>query len=165
MKKRLTYCLVVCASAWLIACGDSDSPENDTQGPTDTTAPADVPSPTDSAEPACDVEPTITSIATNYFERSCNFSSCHDGSTKAGGLDLTPGAAYDSLVNVNAVHPGASGKVLVMPGDPDTSFIVQKVEGPGAGEGGIMPLNAAEPVDPDCSIKRLREWIADGAKP
>jgi len=117
----------------------------------------------DSAVPSCEVEPTLTSLQAEYFNKSCSFSSCHGaGANPAGGLALTEGASYDALIDKDALF--APTKKLVVAGDPDNSFIVQKVEGPAAGEGGIMPVGAEEPLDPDCRIKALRDWIAAGAE-
>ena len=150
------FCCVLLT--FYVACGSTSSPVSEDTVGSDSIALPDV--------PACEVEPTITSLATEYFEKSCNFGSCH-GEGKAGGLDLRPDAAYDALMNAPAQNAAAAGagKMLVVPGDPDASYLVQKVEGPEEGEGGIMPLNAPEPVNPDCWIKRLREWIANGANP
>ena len=147
-----------CAMA---ACGD------DVQGSADVGA-SDLGATVDTIEadvPACNIDPTLESLSENYFSKSCNFGSCH-GAGKAGGLDLT-GDAHAALVNVPAVFAGAAanGKILVIPGDPDNSYLVQKIEGPDPGEGGIMPLGASTPMDPECRIKMVRQWIAEGANP
>jgi hypothetical protein len=133
------------------ACGDSGGDEPLTDATSDA--------------PVCEVEPTLASLTEHYFSKSCSFDSCH-GSKKAGGLDLK-GDIHAALVNVPAVHDGAAanGKMLVVPNDPDASYLVQKVEGPDADEGDIMPQNAPEPMDPECRIKMLRQWIQDGANP
>jgi len=105
----------------------------------------------------------LSSLEENYFQKSCALSaSCHSGGQPAGGLDLSIGNSYDALVNVPGVF--APQKMLVVPGDPDNSFLVQKVEAPEPGEGTLMPLGATEPMDPDCRIKALRDWIAAGAE-
>ena len=111
----------------------------------------------------CDVEATIASLETTYFATSCALAgSCHKGPNPSGGLILDAGTAHANLVGVESAL--APGKTLVVPGDPDASFLVQKVEGTmGDGEGQIMPLNSPEPLDPACRIAALRAWIAAGA--
>ena len=123
---------------------------------------------------ACGIEPTIASLEENYFARSCTFSSCHGVMDETGEPRpaasapwLVPGKAHEALVGVIASNPdaAAAGKILVVPGDPDASFLVQKLEGPDPGEGALMPLGQSEPLDPDCSIAALRAWIEAGALP
>ena len=129
------------------------------------TPPLDVADAEPEPEPVpCDIEPTIASLTTSYFGGSCSFSSCHSSVERAGGLDLSnPQIAYEQLVGVAAV--AADGLVRVDPGSPESSFLVQKVEGPAPGHGGIMPPGIGEPLDPACRISRLRQWILDGALP
>jgi len=119
------------------------------------------------AEPACQIEPTITSLEDEYFTVGCTFGPCHSVDGAKGGLVLTSGQAWDNLVNIAAIQPEAAalGLLRVIPGDPDASFLVQKVEGPAAGHGDFMPPGAEEPVDPECRIAMLRAWIAAGASP
>ena len=114
----------------------------------------------------CDVEPTLSSLTANYFITSCTFSGCHDTRSAEGGLNFEVADVYASLVSVPAEDEkaGPRGKLRVVPGDPDASFIVQKVEGTMArDEGNWMPDGTDEPIDPECRIKQLRQWIADGA--
>jgi hypothetical protein len=98
-------------------------------------------------------EPTWAWIETYVFPRSCALSpSCHEGPTPAGRLDLRPGVAYDALLD--AGH--------VVPGDPEASFLVDKLRGRlQEGEGDPMPL-ANEPL-PEEVIQAIEEWIAAGA--
>ena len=140
----------------------ADSASSDSSGAVDSMPGGDM---AQADVPACNIEPTLTSLKENYFAASCNFGSCHS-SAKAGGLDLT-GDVHAALVNAPAVFPGAAakGKVLVIPGDPDNSYFLQKLEGPDDGEGAIMPFGAQEPMDPNCRIEMVRQWIAAGANP
>jgi len=168
MKSLIGFSLSLLLALSLVGCvsgggnngGDEDTASSDLGSSVDTVSDGETPD-----APACTIEPTLASLSENYFSKSCNFGSCH-GSTKAGGLDLT-GDAHAALVNVPAVFAGAAdnGKILVIPGDPDNSYFVQKLEGPDASEGAIMPFGAQEPMDPDCRIKMVRQWIADGANP
>lgn len=109
----------------------------------------------------CDVAPNWPSIETNYFAKSCTFSSCHGEPAKAGGLDLTPGVGYDAMVNIKAK---LSSKFLVVPGNAADSFLYGKLEKVEPGEGGLMPMGQTEPLDPDCRLRAVREWINNGAK-
>ena len=117
----------------------------------------------DGISPDCDLEPTITSLETQYFATSCALAgSCHKGPNPGGIIILDAGTAYSNLIGVESVL--APGKQLVVPGDPEASFLVQKVEGTMAdGEGTIMPQGAQDPIDPACRIATLRAWIAAGA--
>lgn len=97
----------------------------------------------------CGVEPVLAA--------SCATSGCHDAGSATAGLDLEtdPLAA---LVDVEGSYPGL---VYVVPGDPDASYLLQKIEGTQAsGTGSRMPLGP--PLD-DASIAAVRTWISDGA--
>jgi len=123
---------------------------------------ADIATDTDKdSNSGCNVEPTIASLEDNYFSMSCTFSSCHSDTAAQGDLVLTSGNAYDNLVNVAAANKAAPGEIRVIPGDPDGSYLVHRVEL--TGNTGAMPPNITEPLGPDCQIKALREWIAAGA--
>ena len=67
--------------------------------------------------------------------------------------------AYDSLVN--AESNAKDGAVLVIPGDPDNSYLIQKMEGAPGIEGDEMPPSSS--LEPE-TIERVRSWIADGAR-
>ncbi|MFO0747269.1 MAG: hypothetical protein U1F43_16625 [Myxococcota bacterium] len=120
----------------------------------------------DTVTPTCTVEATLSSLKANYFATSCAFSACHDKRSAEGDLDLSASDLHAQLVGVPAVQEAAfaAGKLRVVAGNPDASFMVQKVEGTMAiDEGTWMPDGTDEVVDPDCRVKRLKEWIAAGA--
>jgi hypothetical protein len=106
------------------------------------------------------------------FNTSCTFSSCHDASTPAAGLNLSGTAIdiYNALVNQDPINPQAAGKgyKLVSPGLPDKSFLMHKLAraswddyyGLGAGEGDPMPTSG--PLA-DEDIELVRQWIQFGA--
>lgn len=103
------------------------------------------------------VQPTLQSIQDNVFTPIC--SECHTGPGGAAGLDLTAlTASFTNLVDVPSVEVPALDRVE--PGDPDNSYLVQKLEGTAA-EGARMPLGG-DPLDP-ATIAAIRQWIADGA--
>ena len=62
------------------------------------------------------------------YNRSCATSSaCHVGPTAGQGLQLTEGVSYGATVNVPSTE--MPKLLLVKPGDPDTSYLVRKIEG------------------------------------
>lgn len=116
----------------------------------------------------CDVEAKLSSIDEHYFKVSCVFDSCHDNRRPEADLDfeLTGQALRDALVGVPVDDENASmrGKIRVIPGDPDNSFLVQKLEGTmAADEGELMPDGVTEPIGEMCEIAMIRQWILDGA--
>lgn len=115
---------------------------------------------------SCAIQPTLSDINAKYFQFSCVFGGCHESGSAKGGLNLESSNLHAQLVNVGASDSKASarGKLLVVPGDPDASFLVQKLAGTmGRDEGNLMPDGTEEPIDPACRIAMLRQWISDGA--
>lgn len=121
------------------------------------------------AGPTPDLEPSFSSIQSLIFESSDSAGrracvACHSTATPtglpAGGLNLLRNAAYDQLVNVpSRLKPSA---IRVVPGDPDASYIVHKVEGRAGIVGQRMPI--AGPYLTDGQILILRRWIEQGAR-
>lgn len=112
-----------------------------------------------SSEPL-ELEARLSVIESQVFDGSCGFSACHDASSPASGLDLSVGVAHDQLVNRAATMAPAA--MLVVPGQPDSSFLVRKLRGPlGENEGLSMPY--ANPPLPEEEISVIEEWIARGA--
>lgn len=107
------------------------------------------------------IQPTLDSIQAHVLTPIC--SSCHTGPTSAilpSGLDLSSAdASFASLVGVQSLEDSAIARVE--PGDPDSSYLVQKVEGTAA-VGERMPLGG-EPLDA-ATIAAIRNWIAAGAE-
>lgn len=101
--------------------------------------------------------PEFASIQTHVFTPICT--TCHSGAAAPLGLRLDEGAAYAMLVNAPSVEVPALRRVD--PGNPDASYLIQKIEGTAA-VGGRMPLNA--PPLPAATIAVIRQWIADGAQ-
>ena len=106
---------------------------------------------------------TFARLQAKIFTPSCAITSCH-GAAASGGLTLSAGAAYASLVGVAPTNTSAqsAGLLRVAPGDPDRSFLLRKLEGTlAAGEGEPMPRVGAT-LDPPL-IDLVRRWIAAGA--
>ncbi|MGI9258087.1 MAG: Ig-like domain-containing protein [Gammaproteobacteria bacterium] len=102
--------------------------------------------------------PTIESIQTNVFDQLCI--SCHIGATAPGGLRLDDANAFALLVGVASVQNAAL--LRVDPGNPDDSYLIDKLEGTHT-VGGRMPLGGT-PM-PQADIDVVRQWITDGAMP
>jgi hypothetical protein len=86
---------------------------------------------------------------------------CHLTGEEAGNMSLVPDAAYESLVGVKSP---TTGLVRIVPGKPDESYLIMKLEGTHLAKGGTgtrMPFGA-EPLSADF-IKLFRDWIAAGA--
>ncbi len=100
--------------------------------------------------------PEFASIQANVFTPVC--APCHSGAGAPQGLRLDAAASYAALVGMPSSE--VPGLLRVEPGDPDSSYLVQKLEGR-ASVGGRMPLN--QPALPQATILVIRQWIQDGA--
>jgi hypothetical protein len=104
------------------------------------------------------LEPALASIQANIFTPGCALSGCHSGGSAPLGLRLDEGNSFASLVNTASQE--VAGLFRVQPFDPDSSYLIQKLEGTAA-VGARMPLNGI-PLEPS-EIAVIREWIANGA--
>jgi len=119
------------------------------------------------AGPTPNLEPTFASIQSQVFETTdaagrTACTNCHTnvGRNPSGGLNLGHDFAYDQLVNVPSRNkPGA---IRVVPGDPENSYLVHKVEGRPGIVGNRMPNNGP-PFLSSGQILILRRWIEIGA--
>jgi len=117
--------------------------------------------------PSSNLRPTLSSIQAGIFDKagvsgSQACTACHTnvGRTPEAGLNLVAGASYGSLVNVpSAQKPGL---MRVLPGDPDNSYLVHKVEGTPAIVGLQMP-QSGPPYLTTGEILVIRRWIELGA--
>lgn len=106
----------------------------------------------------------FATIETQIFGKQCAFSGCHGLNDPQGDLVLEGEEVWESLVDVPAATSSAafSGKRRVVPGAPDTSFLMDKILGKlSPGEGAPMPLNTT-PLSND-EITLIRKWISAGA--
>lgn len=115
-----------------------------------------------------DLEPTFASVQRDVFKtaeagtgrRACV--SCHTTNgraTPAGGLNLDVADPHAALVNVPS--RGKPGETLVIPGNPDGSYLIKKLEGTPGIAGVRMPFVGAY-LTPG-QIRIVRRWIELGA--
>lgn len=101
----------------------------------------------------------FNSIQQNIFTPTCAISGCHIGAAAPQGLRLDEANSFALLVGTPSTQ--VPGLLRVNPGNPDLSYLIQKLEGTGAA-GGRMPLNGP-PFLPQASTDVIRQWITDGA--
>ena len=87
---------------------------------------------------------------------------CHTstGRVPVGGINLNHDVAYAQLVNFPAREK--PGSMRVIPGDPDNSYLIQKLEGTAGIVGRRMPFTGP-PYLTDGQILVIRRWITLGA--
>lgn len=89
--------------------------------------------------------------------------SCHTFDEPEAGLVLEPGEGYARLVGPRSTQ--VETMPLVVPGDPEGSYLWLKVDQrPVTGDG--MPRSLFGPKRlPEAEVELFRRWIADGARP
>lgn len=97
------------------------------------------------------------SIQDNVFTPICT--KCHSGAGAPEGLQLDPGHSYAMLVGVPSTEQ--PGVLRVDPSNPDSSYIVLKLQGSPGITGARMPFGG--PYLPQATINVIRQWITDGA--
>lgn len=88
---------------------------------------------------------------------TANCTSCHSAGLAAAGLDLTAGTTFGATVNIASTQVPALARVV--PADPDSSYLVDKIQGTHT-VGGIMPPGGALGI---VDIVLVRKWIEAGA--
>lgn len=83
---------------------------------------------------------------------------CH-GPGGEGGLDLRAPQSHGNLVDFTSPNYGAK---RVVPGDPDNSVLVDKIEGGGRFGSRMPPIGTALS---SADIATIRQWVSDGALP
>jgi methionine-rich copper-binding protein CopC len=99
----------------------------------------------------------LQSIQDNVFTPICT--RCHIGASAPEGLRLDAADSYNLLVGVPSVE--VPTLLRVMPGDPDESYIILKLQGSAGIVGAQMPFGG--PYLPQSTIDVIRQWITDGA--
>jgi hypothetical protein len=119
--------------------------------------------------PTPNLQPTLSSIQKEIFDttdssgrQACT--NCHTsagGRTPSAGMDLSSGNAYARLVGVASVE--RPSLLRVEPGDPDSSYLIHKLEGRPGIVGQRMPRGTG-PYLTDGQMLVIRRWIELGAK-
>lgn len=116
--------------------------------------------------PTPSLEPTFSSIQHEIFDATDSSgrtacTQCHNATLLRGGLDLSAGVSYASLVNVSSREK--PGVMRVTPGDPESSYLIHKLEGRSGIVGRQMPFSGP-PFLTDGQILVIKRWIEEGAK-
>ena len=145
-RLRTQGLIAICVSAILSGCGGGGGGynNNNTPPPASTTPP-----------PATSMT-LFQQVQTQVLTPNCT--GCHVGANAPQGLRLDAANSFAMLVNVASTEMPTL--LRVKPGDPDNSWLVQKIDGR-ATIGGRMPLGRA--ALPQASIDLVRSWIAAGA--
>jgi hypothetical protein len=115
--------------------------------------------------PTPNLEPTFSSIQQEIFSSGDSSgrpacTNCHNAvGSRFNGLDLSPAVSYSNLVNV--ASRGKAGAVRVIPGDPENSYLIHKLEGRSTIAGVRMPLGG--PYLETGQIQVIKRWIEIGA--
>jgi hypothetical protein len=113
------------------------------------------------------LNPTFASIQNDIFNNADSTgraacTQCHNTiGGRFNGLDLSPAVAYNNLVGV--ASRGRVGAVRVIPGDPENSYLVHKLEGRPGIVGVRMPLSGP-PYLTDGQVQVIKRWIELGAR-
>lgn len=145
MRRRLLHCaLVTVSTLGIFGCDEALS---DLTGPTP------------------NLEPTFSSIQQEIFSSGDSSgrpacTNCHNAvGSRFNGLDLSPAVSYSNLVNV--ASRTKAGAVRVIPGDPENSYLIHKLEGRSTIAGVRMPLGG--PFLETGQIQVIERWIEIGA--
>lgn len=117
--------------------------------------------------PTPDLAPSLSAIQRTIFSASDPSNrlacvGCHtdQGRAPAANLVLLDGRSHAQLVGrASVAKPGA---IMVIPGDPDNSYLVKKLEGAADIVGLRMPRNNG-PFLTEGQMLVIRKWIQDGA--
>jgi hypothetical protein len=109
-----------------------------------------------SVSPVPPMVPALTDEIQPIFTTSCAIANCHIGDG-AAQLNLEAGRSFAELVGVPSTEVD---DLLVVPGDPDASFLFEKITNEEPRQGDRKPIgNALDPLD----VEAVRQWIEGGA--
>jgi cytochrome c553 len=122
----------------------------------------------DVAGPTPNLTPTYSSIQQEIFNTTDASGrlaciTCHtdNGRTPAGGLVLLEGRSYQALVGQPSRFK--AGAIFVVPGDPNASYLIHKLEGAADIAGSRMPRGTG-PFVTSGQMQIIRRWIELGAR-
>jgi hypothetical protein len=100
--------------------------------------------------------PTLGQVQ-EVFTANCAFGGCHGGGTPREGMSLVAGQAYADIVNVPSNQVPSLDRIE--PGDPDASYLIDKIEGTGL----LQRMPAGGDPLPPATIQLIRDWVSAGA--
>jgi hypothetical protein len=123
----------------------------------------------DIAGPSPNLQPSFASIQSEIFETTdasgrAACTQCHTdvgGRNPSGGLNLRHDLAFANLVNV--ASRAKAGAIRVVPGDPENSYVIHKIEGRPGMVGERMPRTGG-PYLTSGQVSIIKRWITTGAK-
>ncbi len=107
-------------------------------------------------------EPTLTSIQDHVFTPRCSEAGCHGIDLPKQGVALfNEQVTLQTMVNKPPTVGDASltYPALIVPGDPDRSFLVAKLTGPLPDHNGLVMPPLRSPLTPE-TLAAIRAWIA-----
>jgi hypothetical protein len=118
--------------------------------------------------PTPNLTPTFSSIQRDIFGAADSAgrvacTGCHNAQNArfVANLNLADGSAYNQLVNVRST--GKPTATRVIPGDPENSYLIHKVEGRSGIVGARMPFTTG-PFLTLGQIAVIKRWIQEGAQ-
>lgn len=122
-----------------------------------------VPQPEVSATTFVSFQANVLSI---FAAKGCASAGCHSGASPVAQLNLSPSAAYESLVNVPSTTESMTSYLRVEPGNPEDSHLIHRVRGVFPGD--PPPVLARMPADTnflsDAQVGIIADWITQGAE-
>jgi hypothetical protein len=104
---------------------------------------------------------TVATVQAQVFTPHCALSGCHTGPDPRRGLDLSPGEAWDHLIDVPADE--INQFMRVDPGNAADSYLYMKITGDPRILGDPMPFEQASLSE--AKIGLIERWIEQGANP
>ncbi len=105
-------------------------------------------------------EPRLSALKSEVFSPSCAFASCHGGQAPEQGLNF---GNINREMLVGRASNQVPGRILVIAGDPDSSYLFEKLSQVEPQVGNQMPPKGAGGALPAASIAAVKKWIANGA--
>lgn len=113
-------------------------------------------------ECACDGGASVSFVTdvAPLLESGCAERGCHGGAMPKEGLDLRGMASFEDLVGVFASQCD-DGRLLVEPGAPERSYLMQKLLGTDMCSGSLMPKGSMPFTASE--LATISSWICSGA--
>ena len=105
--------------------------------------------------------PTLLDDIQPIFRSNCALSGCHAGISPQQGMNLSAGISHANTVGVAS---NQSPLLRIMAGNPDSSYLVHKIQGTQGtvGGSGLQMPRGRSPLS-QADIDRIRAWITAGA--